>query len=130
MHSAMPSERLDALLRQRALVSQHLAWLDTEIAAANSDGAPPPLATPSPPVRVPAPAPAFAAHEDPTAFPPSAPPEVIAQANARADEIIAEHSTSDRFDPVSTKRGCILLAIAVSLLGVTGILGAYLFWYR
>src|SRR5690349_2525236 len=38
-------DRLQQLLRQRALLQEHLAWLDREIAAA-SEGTPPPAPTP------------------------------------------------------------------------------------
>src|SRR5687767_12264145 len=41
-------DRLNELVRQRALVLEHLAWLDREIARANSSPAPGPMAIPDP----------------------------------------------------------------------------------
>jgi hypothetical protein len=61
-------DRLSELVRQRALVLEHLAWLDREIASATASGAASPLAPTPPPgiatanlplvetTRVPAPA--------------------------------------------------------------------------
>ena len=46
------SDRLTELARQRALVSEHLAWLDREIAALRAVSPPPPPA----PVSLPSPA--------------------------------------------------------------------------
>ncbi|MBC8011546.1 MAG: hypothetical protein H7067_15785 [Burkholderiales bacterium] len=118
----MSPDRLDALRRQRALVAQHLAWLDSEIAAVSPA---PASATPPAPLIVAPPTPTL------TATPPPEPaPEVLAVANARADEIIAQYSTEDRFDPKSARKGCILLASAVFLLGLAGAMFAYLLYYN
>lgn len=135
----MSPDRLEALRRQRALVAQHLAWLDSEIAAAAptapfvtnlvtnpSPPAPGPVPAPASPSPSSPPAPAIALSTDPTREPA---PEALAAANARADEIIAQHAATDRFDPQSTRRGCILLASAVFLLGLAGAMFAYLLYY-
>lgn len=136
----MSPDRLAALRLQRALVAQHLAWLDAEIAAAASSAPATPVVTnpvtnPSPaPVAVPAsptpaalPAPAVARAVQPTPEPPA---DALALANARADEIIAQYSTEGRFDPKSARRGCILLASAVFLLGLAGAMFVYLLYYN
>lgn len=144
----MPDDRLAELLRQRALLSQHLAWLDSEIAKAS--GAP----LPSVPQAIPLPAiPPEAAVPPAVVLPisgiaPAATPattltevslpaepaepqsEAVIQANKRADEIIANYSATDRFDPNEAKRGCIVLAAGVFVIGATILIGIYLFNYR
>ena len=99
----MNPERLAELQRQRALVRDQLAWLDREIAAASAD---------------PAPAALPAAPESPAA---------IVGATPALDEIYQP-------DPVSTaartRRGCLLLAFAVFLLGALSLTGIYFLRYR
>jgi hypothetical protein len=83
---AAVSDRLQELRRQRALVQQHLAWLDDEIAAAA------PSATVAPP--------GSAAAADPAPVdlaPPATPEEVEALAQARTEAANA---------PAQAKRGC------------------------
>jgi hypothetical protein len=146
----MPDERLAELLRQRALLSQHVAWLDAEIARVSNPGSagfqPAPESIPPAPkaplvVSAPAtPAPASAVlavtaisipHTGPVADTDAEPvPEAVALANKRADEIIANYAATDRFDPESTRRGCILLASAVFLIGAATLIGIYLLNYR
>jgi hypothetical protein len=141
----MSFDRLAALRLQRAIVAQHLAWLDAEIAAASSDPTP---ATPTAPVVTklvtnpalapvaapslssPATPPAPAVATPVTSPVPEPSPDALAAANARADEIIAQYSTEGRFDPQSTRRGCILLASAVFLLGLAGAMFVYLLYYN
>jgi hypothetical protein len=142
----MPEERLAELLRQRALLSQHVAWLDAEIArasgASGSLGIPPapaPAPLPSPPqpiitaapaaIAVAAVAPAPAADE-PAEPAPEPVSEAVALANKRADEIIANYAATESFNPESTRRSCLLLAIAVFLIGSAALIGIYLFNYR
>lgn len=147
----MPEERLAELLHQRALLSQHVAWLDAEIArasgASSSLGIPPapapaPLPSPPPPAipaasaapatpatidlapAAAAPAPAF---PEPTPEPVS---EAVAVANKRADEIIANYAATESFNPESTRRSCLLLAIAAFLIGTATLIGIYLLNYR
>ena len=132
----MLPDRLEALRRQRALVAQHLAWLDSEIAASSPSIAPTTLPAPitapifpaarASSVESSAPAPVASV----TLPIPEPTPEALAVANARADDIIAQHAASDRFDPKSAKRGCILLASAVFLLGLAGAMFAYLLYYN
>lgn len=130
----MPPDRLDALRRQRALVAQHLAWLDSEIAAAGPTPAPIPPITPVAANATTAdtlPVPTIAATPvQVSALGPQPTEDALAAANARADEIIAQHAATDRFDPHSTRRGCILLASAVFLLGLAGAMFAYLLYYN
>jgi hypothetical protein len=137
----MPDERLAELLRQRALLSQHVAWLDAEIARASgaigSVGvqSPPtkPLPPPAQPIAPAAPAEiAIAAADKVPAAEPAPEPvsEAVVLANKRADEIIAQYAATDRFNPESTRRSCLLLAIAAFLIGTATLIGIYLFNYR
>ena len=137
----MPAERLAELLRQRALLSRHLAWLDAEIAQASSPGSagfqPAPIKTPpAPSAPAPAPVPAPIATAAPTSpLPPDAPDaepvsEAVAVANKRADEIIARYAATDSFNPDSTRRGCLLISICIFLIGASVLVGIYLLNYR
>lgn len=106
----MTPDRLKALQHQRMVVAQHLAWLDAEIADAG-------MPTPADETAAPAAA----------STPPPAADDPRAQAEARADEILAEYAATDRFDPASARRGCIQLTLAVFALGALCLLGIY-FW--
>lgn len=118
------SDRLDALLRQRALLQEHLAWLDSEIAAARPGLAAAPVAAPAPVVSLPlrpaplAPAPVLA-----PAAPESAPvaPSVLA---AQADEILESYRTPPTSLKSDVRKGCLLYfvaALALVALGVTAL---------
>jgi CHASE3 domain sensor protein len=80
------TDRLQELRRQRALVQQHLAWLDGAIAAAESAAGALPSARPVPADAAPA-----------ESAPPATPEEAEALAHARAE---AANS------PAAAKRGC------------------------
>ncbi|MCU0792655.1 MAG: hypothetical protein MUE42_07355 [Opitutaceae bacterium] len=130
-----PADRLAELLRQRELITRHLAWLDTEIAAAaqTPPSAPPPSSalagTTSPqaaPVEIATPSVIETAAE--TAPPPE--DERLAAANARANEILERYAATDRFNPESTRRGCLLFAIATLVLGLVGLFVIYVLRYR
>jgi len=150
----MPDKRLAELLRQRSLLSQHVAWLDAEIAHASgsppgsadfqptashatsspidSDSAPS-FAAPYPiiPAALTAAAAANKATTNALESAPTKPiSEAVALANKRADDIIASHSATDKFNPESTRRSCVLLAVAFLLIGTATIIGIYLLNYR
>lgn len=135
----MSSPSLAELLRQRALVSQHLAWLDAKIASASESSA---LATETPPSPPASPTIALPAPEStggtvggelPATTPENEPTEIVSEAvalaNQRADEIIAQHGQTDRFDPAATRRGCILFAVFIGCLLVLGVVAIYYFQY-
>jgi hypothetical protein len=97
-------DRLAELRRQRALVQEHLAWLDREIAAA---------APPAPPAAPMPPAPASGAA-------PAAPPPPAAGA-ADVDEIVAHYRSAPGAVREDVRKGCLLyfaLALAVFAAGV------------
>ncbi len=104
------SDRSDELRRQRALLTEHLAWLDREIAAEGgiprtaplADAAPPPIAGP--------------------AFRPAPPVEA-----RDADAILAEYSKPVASIASQTKRGCVLYFLAALALLAALVTGIYLF---
>lgn len=103
------SARLAELRRQRALVQQHLAWLDAEIAAVDGKErhAPPPaFATPVAPV--------IAAPAAPTTINP-----------ADTDALLAHYGAEERTSPRQVKLGCWIAFIVL----FTGFWGAVGVWY-
>lgn len=116
------SDRLDALLRQRALLQEHLAWLDAEIAAALPGNAVAPAAPPSTPLRlaprtVPAPASAPA-----LPLPTSSAPAV---ASAQADEILESYRTPPGSLKSDIRKGCLLYFVAALALVALGVAALY-----
>ena len=103
-------ERLAELLRQRALVAEHLAWLDREIGRLASQATPP--AAPS--VATPA----------PVATPPSITADALAPATETPALALPEHRPADIKDDV--KRGCFVYVAIAALLVVLG--GGLLVW--
>ncbi len=130
----MPSDRLAALLRQRQLLTGHLAWLDAEIAEASGlspEAAPAasPTAPPTPPP--PLPAPTTATESAPTTGKlKEADPEALARANALADSLLKDYAARNTDTPQSARRSCLMLTLAVGLLGIAGLMGIYLIYYR
>ena len=117
----MSPDRLAELRRQRALVAQHLAWIDSELFEAEA-GQP---SAPSAPAAIPAPAgkppqlPATGNNDNPA----------VALANAKADEIIERYRATEAPDPGSARRGCLLLIGAMFALGGAVLLAIYYFGY-
>lgn len=120
-------DRLSKLLQQRALVSQHLSWLDAEIAAVSSPGA---ISGPPTTQIEAAPPPPRPAEPIPLENPPEPAPESLTEANSRADEIIERYRATEALNPAETKRSCLLLMAATFLLGTAILLGVYLLHYR
>jgi len=108
------SDRLAELVRQRALVQEHLAWLNREIAHAAD-------AAKSATAAVPAPAPLPAAT---ASAPPAAAPLVPAALPASpkaidADEIIAQYQATPANVKQDVRKGCLLyFSAALVLLGL------------
>jgi CHASE2 domain-containing sensor protein len=107
------SDRSDELRRQRDLLTEHLAWIEREIAREAAE----------------------AQQEAPVAQPPPrlAQPQFsvsASDADRDAEAILAEFRRSAPAVEAQTKRGCILyFAAAVGLLLVI-VLGAAYFYYR
>ncbi len=127
----MSPDRLAELRRQRALVAQHLAWIDAELTAAGAGKPPAPSGKPAPaetelsgldglpnPAAPAAPS-AGAGTETESADP------ALALANARADEIIEKYRATEALDPNEAKRGCLILFVAFFVLGAVTLIAIY-----
>lgn len=123
----MRPDRLTALRRQRALVAEHLAWLDAEILAQAPFQALPVAPSVIPVAEPAAPSPSPPVPDSPALIEPA--PDALAAANARADEIIATYTATERLDPAAARKGCLQLAVAVGLLGIATVLAIYLIYY-
>ena len=101
------SERLRHLQRQQALLREHLAWIETQIA---EEAAPPEISMPRPTVRQPT---------------PPVGPEPI-----DADALIERYAEKERQRPADIRQGCLLLFIGTLALLVLGIVGLWWMRYR
>ena len=123
----MSPDRLAELRRQRALVAQHLAWIDSELTAAGAGQTSQPLAAPPPTI------PSAVSDEpgEPTAPATLAASEdaAIALAQTRADEIIEKYRATEALDPRAAKRGCLVLFGAFFAFAGFVILAIYYFRY-
>jgi hypothetical protein len=103
------SDRLDDLRRQRALVAEHLAWLDREIAAAQA-------AAPKPALPAPATAPVVIAPRKEGLSAPAAPattkPDVVQSGptkdDRQADDILSNYRVEPNAMKSDIKKGCFL----------------------
>ena len=114
------ADRLQELLQQRALIKEHLAWIEGEITAASGR----PLASPmaaiapsSPPPESPTPALPLAPRPAPSTFPATvvSPP----QARDEHDALIARLAAAEEKPPMPTKRGCWIF-FAVTIVALAG----------
>ncbi len=106
------SDRLAELQRQRALVQEHLAWLEREIAATGkASDSPPPAASFTHPSFPPTPA----IPVSPVAPARPAPPE------AHVDELLAQYRSAPGAVRKDVRKGCLLyfgLALVALAAGV------------
>lgn len=110
-------DRLAELRRHRALVAEHLVWLDREIAAA--EGKPAPAPTPElPPPPAPTAAEILAKASEPA---PAVPPVVVDQPETA---LLPEHQPTDIKNDV--RRGCLLYFALASAAVIA--LGGLLVW--
>ena len=102
------TNRLQELLRQKALLEEHTAWLEREIAAEMARG------------------PAPASPAIPTASAATAP----TTANADAEGILGQYRSPAHSIHQQVLRGCVVyLAVALALLALS-VLGIYYFYHR
>lgn len=104
-----PDRRLDDLQRQRALVQQHLAWLDREIAAAQSSAPTGPASVT--PAAVPV-------------APRSSYPAAGAVPDTDAEAILDQYRSAGPTLKTQVRNGCLLyagLALALLLLGAVAL---------
>ena len=120
--------RLDELLRQRALLAQHLAWLDQEIIQAKAEGAPE-AETREPP------GPVFKRFQPQQPEPPvMAEPPVMEPSAAGAEDAIAEDIISRYSEPrgqsaASAKRSA-YLAFALFMVFMAALVAAFYFYEK
>jgi hypothetical protein len=129
------ADRLQELLQQRALIKEHLEWLDAEIAA--SSGRPPPTTSlPLAPTRSAIPA---RNESSPTQIPlPPAKPVLAVPVSPTpvpaipddADALIAQLAAQEKQEAVPSKSGCWLVFSALIFVILAGLIAAWYFFYR
>lgn len=102
------SERLRHLQRQQALLREHLAWIDNEIAREQPAAGTPPVSAFIPPAVV-------------------APP---VSAGADADALLEKYGSGERQDPAAIRRGCFIVFIAAFGVLAAGVATVWLVFYR
>jgi hypothetical protein len=110
------SDRLSELVRQRALVLEHLAWIDREIAQANM-AAPGVSRTPAVPFVTPVPLPAAPAAPDVS---------TVAVPVDDADEVLEQYRVSRKAVHQDVRKGCLLYFVGAFV--VLGIVVAILYF--
>jgi len=120
------SDRLNDLRRQRALVAEHLAWLDREIAETSGLSTVAPLAAPSPTP------PAPPAHPEPAtrveALVTAA--ELSPEAAADAEAILEQYRVQPDSLQTDVKKGCFLYFFAALAFVALAVVGLYFFFQR
>lgn len=109
------SDRLRHLQRQRALLGEHVAWLDSEIARETA-AVPSPQAEGKPATDAPALTPA--------------PPEHLPEPVSQADALIEKYAANERQKPADIRRGCFYLFAAAIILLTGAIIAVWLIFYR
>lgn len=124
------SERLRHLQRQQALLREHLAWLDQEIAAVTSAT---PETQPAISVLVSPPQPAVFPASEAAAAPAISPSATAISTPAvaeDADTLIKRYADQERLDATTARRGCLLIFVAALALLVLGVTAVWLIRYR
>jgi hypothetical protein len=102
------SERLRHLQRQQALLREHLAWIDNEIAREQPAAGNPPVA----------------------AFIPPAVVTPLASANPDADALLEKYASDERQNPAAIRRGCFVVFIAAFAVLAAAVATIWLVFYR
>jgi hypothetical protein len=115
-------DRLDELRRQRALVSEHLAWLDREIQASDSTAVKPASHSAAPMIS-------------PVVTPMAVPAQSSTTASRlRSPVVPAPDFPEYKADPIATesetRRGCLMAAGIGMLVIVAAVAAIYYFGYR
>ena len=138
----MPAlDRLQQLLRQRALLQEHLAWLDREIAEASGGAATPaPVIPPAPaplatPIAAPrAPIKSFVSSQAAQILSASAAPAVedtpSPAVEAVADEIIEQYRSGPDTTKTDVRKGCLLYFFGAFALLALVVVGLYFLFQR
>ncbi len=103
------ADRLAELLRQRALLQEHLAWLDQEIAAASNRVVPAEAPAPVLPVAAPATLPVAAPRPAQAVLSiPSVPAAVPPEASPLGDDILDQYRVPPQSLQTDVRKGCLL----------------------
>lgn len=118
------SPRLTELRRQRALIQEHLAWLDAEIAAEAKQTVPATVAQPEPPPASPAPASPLAISAAASVRSEAA-GALAETADAHAEEIMSEYRKPTMDVHRDVRTGCLLYFAAGLILFFAAVAGLY-----
>ncbi|MFA6960241.1 MAG: hypothetical protein WC205_05790 [Opitutaceae bacterium] len=118
------SERLRQLQRQQSLLSEHLAWIDAEIAreAATTDSTPPPAALPPTSTQP------LSSQLTPVAASTSPTPAIVPAGDA--DALMERLASEERQNPDDVRRGCLIIFISVMALIIISVTLIWLVYYR
>lgn len=121
------SDRLNELRRQRALVQQHLDWLDDEIASASGASAPttPRPLSPPPSGYLASQAAAIARSAPVPTASVSAPSDDNPVVSATADAILAEYRVAPDSLKTDIRKGCLLYFFGALVLVAAGVTALY-----
>ena len=108
------SERLRHLQRQQALLREHLAWIESEIAKDAPGGASPDITLPAPP----------------TPPPPVLSRPIPAAVDSEADALIERYAATERQNPRDVRRGCLIIFAAALFTLVGSVVAIWLVYYR
>ena len=121
-------ERLNELLRQRALLDEHLEWLEAEIAAEKRKG---PVTQEVAPIFTPAPSPTIRPMAAPVPAPLAVPPPLIerpaAEVEREAESILEQYRTEQARVGTSVKRGCFGYFFVAMVLLIGALVGFYFY---
>ncbi len=107
-------DRLEELLRQRALIQEHLAWLEQEITAAKQGSNAPPLPAQAKPLP----------QSIPTASPSTS------QTTTEAEIILGQFQREASLVQTDTRRGCLIFFFIAMALLTLGLAIGYYFYCR
>ncbi|HEY8931845.1 MAG TPA: hypothetical protein VIM44_00880 [Rariglobus sp.] len=106
------SERLRHLQRQQALLREHLAWIESEIARETTAG------------------PAAATERSPAPVSVAGPTVTSAPAPADADTLLERYAAEERQNPADLRRGCFIVFFLALALVIGAVTVAWLLFYR
>jgi hypothetical protein len=109
------SDRLSYLQRQRALLREHLAWIDSEISREAPTAAPAAPTADSTPTK---------------ASMLSTSNAVVPEPLGEADALIEKYASEERQSPDAIRRGCLYVFISAVSLLTACVIAVWLLFYR
>jgi hypothetical protein len=106
------SERQLHLQRQRALLKEHLAWIDSEITRENQSSLNATAAT------------------DQSSITPSTALNPSPEPSCDADVFIEKYAAGERQNPADIRRGCLFISALAVILSIVGFTAVWLLFYR